>query len=234
VTGTLRLYRGIAVQEAAADSVIDAIRRDGLIVEGRFWSGLAVRDLKPRLEDLWRSSTLTMEITRPEDLPELPRICACADPSSAMYYACRHNRKGDHTASILIEFDADPDHVIVDGRDFLYTVIQLGNPVASREALERGFGTHVLRYADRAWSTPIADQSTRIACCDLATQDPSVIRAHASNSLVIGGRHSTRFSSALMVEAPVPPANVVSVERVDCRTYMLPDIDIDLDRSLGR
>jgi hypothetical protein len=234
VTGTLRLYRGIAVQEAAADSVIDAIRRDGLIVEGRFWSGLAVRDLKPRLEDLWRSSTLTMEITRPEDLPELPRICACADPSSAMYYACRHNRKGDHTASILIEFDADPDHVIVDGRDFLYTVMQLGNPVASREALERGFGTHVLCYADRAWSTPIADQSTRIACCDLPTQDQLVIRAHASNSLVIGGRHSTRFSSALMVEAPVPPANVVSVERVDCRTYVLPDIDIDLDRSLGR
>jgi hypothetical protein len=211
VTGTLRLCRGIAVQEAAADSVMDAIRRDGLVVEGRLWSGLAACDLKPRLEDLWRSSTLTMEITRPEDLPELPRICACADRGSAMYYACRHNRKGDHTASILIEFDADPDHVIVDGRDFLYTVMQLGNPVASREALERGFGPHVLRYADRAWSTPIADQLTRIACCDLATQDPLVIRAHASNGLVIGGRYSTRFSSALMVEAPIPPANVVSV-----------------------
>jgi hypothetical protein len=230
----MRLYRGIAVQKAAADFVIDTIRRDGLVVEGRLWSGLAVRDLKPRLEDLWRSPALTMEITRPEDLPALPRICACADRGSAMYYACSHNRKGDHTASILIEFDADLDHVIVDGRDFLYTVMQLGNPAASREPLERGFGSHVLRYADRAWSTPITDQLARIACCDLATQDPSVVRAHASNGLVISGRHLTRFSSALMVEAPIPPANVVSIERVDCRTYMLPDIDIDLDRSLGR
>jgi hypothetical protein len=73
-----------------------------------------------------------------------------------------------------------------------------------------------------------------IACCDLATQDPDVIRAHVSNGLVIGGRYNTRFSSAFMVTAPVPVAKIVSVERVDCRGYALPDVDVSLDRTLGR
>lgn len=232
--GTLRLYRGIAVQEATAESVVGAIRRDGLVVEGRFWSGLAAPDLKPRLERLWELPNLSMEITRPKDLPALPRICACGDRHSASYYACSHNRKGDHTASILIEFDADLADVIVDGRDFLYTVFQMGNPVASRVPLERVFGSAILRYADRAWSMPIADQLERIACADLASQDQEVIRDHASNALVIGGRYRTRFSSAFMVTAPVPSAKIASVERVDCRHYTLPDVDIDLDQTLGK
>ena len=232
--GTLRLDRGIAVQEADVASAMDAIRQEGLVVEGRFWSGLAVPDLKLRLEHLWQSPDLSLDITRPKDLPALPRICACADRRGALYYACSHNRKGDRTASILIEFEADLDDVVVDGRDFLYTVMQMGNPAASREPLERLYGPAVLRYADRAWSTPASDQRTRIACCDLATQDPEVIQAHASNCLVIGGRYRTRFSSAFMVTAPVSAAKIVSVQRVDCRAYAQPDIDIDLDQALGR
>jgi hypothetical protein len=229
---SLRLHRGIAVTEVAAPSVMDAIRRDGLVVEGRFWSGLAVPDLKPRLKDLWRSEDLTLEITRPKDLPALPRVCGCADRRGAIYYACSHNRTGDSTASILIEFEADLADVVVDGRDFLYTVLQMGSPAANRESLERLFGPAVLRYADCAWST--SDQRKRIACCDLATQDPDVIRAHALNGLVIGGRHRTRFSSAFLVAAPVSSARIVSVEQIDCCDYALPDIDISLDQALGR
>jgi hypothetical protein len=229
----LRLHRGIAVPEADAASVMDMIRQDGLVVEGRLWSGLAVPDLKSRLEQLWGSRDLSLKLTRPEDLPALPRICACADRRGAMYYACSHNRKGDRTASILIEFDADLADIVVDGRDFLYTVMQMGNPAASREPLEHLFGAAVLRYADRAWSMPPADLA-RVACCDLATQDPDVIRAHVSNGLVIGGRYNTRFSSAFMVTAPVPVTKIVSVERVDCRGYVLPDVDVSLDRTLGR
>jgi hypothetical protein len=37
-----------------------------------------------------------------------------------------------------------------------------------------------------------------------------------------------------MVAAPILPTKIVSVERVDCRGYVLPDIDVDLDRTLGR
>lgn len=196
---------------------------------------MAVPDLKPRLEDLWRSPDLSREITRPKDLPALPRICACGDRLSAMYYTCSHNRKGDHTASILIEFEANPAEVVLDGRDFLYTLFQLGSPIASRQPLERVFGAAVLRYADRAWSTPKSEQPTRIACCDLAIQDLDVIGSHAANDLVIGGRYGTRFTSAFMVAAPIRPSKICSVTRICCHGgYVLPDIDIDLDRTLGR
>lgn len=65
-----------------------------------------------------------------------------------MYYACTHNRKGENSAPILITLDADPDDVVILGRDFLFTVVQLGDPTLSREALERTFGQTVLRYAD--------------------------------------------------------------------------------------
>jgi hypothetical protein len=35
------------------------------------------------------------------------------------YYAWQHNRKGENTTPILIEFEASDDAVSIDGRDFL-------------------------------------------------------------------------------------------------------------------
>jgi hypothetical protein len=197
----MRLYRGIAVPESSAAVTVDAIREKGLLIEGRFWSGLAVHDLKARLEELWRSPDLSMEFTRPKSELPIQRICARARKRDALYYACSHNRKGKDAAPILITFQVEPPDVVIDGRDFLYTVAQLGNPAVSREPLERTFGPAVLRYADRAWGT--SDQRARIACVDLAVQDPEVIATHSANELVIGGRYRTRFSSAFMVRAPV-------------------------------
>jgi hypothetical protein len=188
-------------------------------------------DIKPQLGDLWRSPTLSTEITRP-DPKEMLGICACARKQDALYYACKHNRKAENTAPILVAFDTNPDDVTVDGRDFLYTVVQLGNPTTSRTRLERLFGPSILRYVDRAWATP--DQNVRIACIDLAIQDAEVIAAHAVNELVIGGRHKTRFASAFIVRGPVTAERIVAVERVDHRGYLLPEIDIALDEAIGR
>lgn len=224
----MRLYRGMTVPESTADATVAAIRDNGLLVEGRFWSGLAVHDLRGRLDALWDVPDLSLELTRPKGEEPLKRICACARERDAMYYACSHNRNAEDTAPILVAFDADPDDIVIDGRDFLYTVVQLGNPALSRAALERTFGSAVLRYADRAWA--ISDQLARIACVDLALHDPEVITAHAANELVIGGRYRTRFSSAFMVRAPVGPERIASVERIDHRGYVLPDIDIALER----
>ncbi|SDD08544.1 hypothetical protein SAMN05216337_1007140 [Bradyrhizobium brasilense] len=226
----MRLYRGIAVPESKANEAVAVIEGNGLLVGGRFWSGLAVHDLKMRLEPLWDEPGLSLKLTRPNSAEPLARVCACVRARDALYYACSHNRKGEDTTPILITFDADPDDVVIDGRDFLYTVIQLGNATLSRKALERVFGTAVLRYADRAWAS--ADQQVRIACADLAVQDPDVIGAHAANELVLGGRYRTRFSSAFMVRAPVPKERIASVERVDHRAYVLPDIDVALEQLL--
>jgi hypothetical protein len=228
----MRLYRGIAVPEASVGPTLAAIRENGLVIEGRFWSGLADVDLKPQLEPVWQITELTTKLTRPKDKPAIARICACAKKGDALYYACCHNRTGNDTAAILITFDVDQYDVVIDGRDFLATVFQLGNPSASREVLGKLFGKAALRYADRAWST--SDQSARIACCDLARQDDEVIAAHAANELVIGGRYRTRFSSAFMVRAPVPAERIISVDCVDHHGYVLPQIDIMLDQALGR
>src|SRR5215470_15128533 len=111
----MRLYRGIAVPEPSADATVDAIRRDGLATDAGFWRML-MYDIKPQLEDLWRSPTLSTEITRP-DPKEVLGICACARKQDALYYACSHNRNAENTASILVTFNANPDDVIVDGRD---------------------------------------------------------------------------------------------------------------------
>ena len=58
--------------------------------------------------------------------------------------------------------------MIVDGRDFLYTLFQLGDPVRARPIVERAYGRAILRFVDRAWS---AQNEHRIALCDLAVQD---------------------------------------------------------------
>ena len=226
----MRLYRGIAVPEWSADATVDAIRRDGLVAGAGFWRML-MYDIKPQLDDLWRSPDLSTAVTRP-DHKKMLGICACARKQDALYYACIHNREAENTAPILVMFEAEPADVIVDGRDFLYTIFQLGNPAASRTRVERLFGPSVLRYADRAWATP--NQNSRIACADLAIQNEEVITAHAANELVIGGRHRTRFASAFIVKGPVVPERIVAVERVDHRGYLLPEIDVTLDDAIGR
>jgi hypothetical protein len=225
----VRLYRGIAVPEASADATVAAIRCDGLRIDCGFWRMIGY-DIKARLENFWKSSELSTNLTRPKS-EEISLICACARELDALYYACSHRRTAENTAPILISFDADPTDVVVDGRDFLYTVVQLGTPTTSREPLGRLFGPTVLRYADRAWAT--SDQDVRIACVDLAIQDAGVISAHAANELVIGGRGRTRFTSAFMARAPVAAESIVSIERVDHHVYSLPEIDISLENALG-
>lgn len=226
----MRLYRGITVPEASADATVEAILKTGLLADSGRWQ-LSDSDLKPRLRQVWLSPDLATDLTRPKDEPPVSRICACARERDALYYACSHNRNGEDTASILITLEVDEADVVIDGRDFLATVFQFGNPAASREVLRRLFGPAVLRYADRAWST--SDDNERIAVCDLARQDEDVIAAHAANELVIGGRYRTRFSSAFLVRAPIAVERIVSVERVDHRGYVLPDIDVALDQALG-
>lgn len=179
---TMRLHRGIAVPRSDATDIAAAIRAQGLKpVEGG-WK-LMFHDLKPQLNSLWQRPTIRLSDTRPNtEYPEW--ICACAEELGATYYACRHNRTTERDAPLLITFEADIRRVIVDGRDFLYTLFQVGVPPRTRPIAERLFGAGILPYLDRAWSV---EGEQRIAICDLAIQDESVIRAHSLNSVVIGG-----------------------------------------------
>ena len=182
-------------------------------------------DLKPRLQDLWNLHTFAAsDFEAGETAPTW--VCACADREGALYYALKHNRSIDHDTPLLISFEAELADVIVDGRDFLFTLFQSGDPTKARSIAERLFGPAVLRYVDRAWQTE--NQQQRIALCKLAVQDDAVIAAHAGNRTVIGGRYWTRFCSAFLVRAPVAPSRILDVSPVAI-DFDLPAAEISLD-----
>ena len=185
-------------------------------------------DLKLRIDEIWRQPTITLADTRPE-APEPSWVCACAEEAGALYYACCHNKSAEKDTPILIVFDAELSEAIVDGRDFLYTLFQLGDPDRARPVVERIFGSPILRYIDRAWSKEKDKQKERIALCDLAVQDEAVVLAHAKNNTVIGGRYGTRFRSAFLVTSPVGPERIVDVRTVENDFDLLPDEEISLN-----
>jgi hypothetical protein len=136
-------------------------------------------------------------------------VAACADATGASYYANDHNRTDENNAPLLITFEANIRDVIIDGRDFLYTLFQFGDPDRADPVAELLFGSAIRRYLDRAWSTE--DQIQRICFCDLAVQDDAVIEAHARNATVIEGRYGTRFCNAFLVRLPIPADRIVDV-----------------------
>ncbi len=219
-----RFYRGISVSHHQAECVIANIRAHGL-QPGDGWWTMKAADLKRHIHEIWRKPTITLADTRPEG-SEPTWVCACAEEGGALYYACRHNKSADKDTPILIVFDMESSKAIVDGRDFLYTAFQLGDSTRARPVVERIFGSAILRYIDRAWSTE--EQEERIALCDLAVQDDDVIRAHAKNKIVIGGRYHTRFRSAFFVKSPIPAECISNVRTVE-DDFDPPDVEISLD-----
>src|ERR1700694_2662548 len=148
----MRFYRGIAVPSANAASTIADIRSQGLQVRDSGYRS-AFQDLKPHLDRFWSLPKVTgpdLELVPRDETP--PRACACADKVSALFYACSKNISAVDSASILVTFEADVADVIVDGRDFLFTLFQLGDPDLARPVAERLFGKAVLRYVDRSFA----------------------------------------------------------------------------------
>jgi hypothetical protein len=115
--------------------------------------------------------------------------------------------------------------VMVDGRDFLYTLFQFGYPERARPVARQLFGVGIESYLERAWST--RNQNERVALCDLAAQDDAVILAHASSETVICGRYGTRFRNAFLVHLPIPPARILGVSQLETsRTLPVPAITL--------
>lgn len=202
----MRFFRGIAVPADEVESTIAGVRLQGLASGQGNWR--MTHEHPGNLNVLYRKPNLSREDTRP-DTRAVAAVCACGEKLGAAYYACSHNLTSDNDTPILIEFEAPQSAAAIDGKDFLYTTFQIGDPERARHVLERSFGKAVLRYADRAWSSE--DQSFRVALCDLAIHDPEVIEAHHANDVVLAGRHKTIFRSAFTVELPVPPESIINV-----------------------
>ena len=218
----MRLYRGISVPAANADSIISAISREGL-AQGVGWMMIWEKVDDPL--QLLEKPDLSLTDTRGpyESLPVA--ICACGEPRGAELYAWVRNKSKENDTPIVIEIEVDPSNVAVDGRDFLYTTFGLGSRTKTSEALSKLFGPAVLEYAHRAWNSDDSDR--RIALCDLAIHDQRVVSHHYCNQLVIGGRHRTLFRNAFKIRLPIPAAAIVKVSRLTAYPGA-PPVDIHL------
>ncbi len=209
----MRFFRGIAVSSDAIKNAIKDIRSVGLLgTEGKW------RMEFPRtgsIDDLYSKTDLSTKDTRVRQQDELA-VCACGELCGAAYYALKHNRTKEEDIPLILEFEASEKSVAVDGRDFLYTAFQDGNPIRARPVLQTAFGEAVLRYADLAWKQKSQDK--RIALCDLAVRDPAVIRAHYDNKRVLSGRYGTVFRNAFLVKAPIPVSALICVRQLDFDT----------------
>jgi hypothetical protein len=220
----LDLYRGIAVSAADRDCVTTEVLTAGIRHSPQARYDFFLYPLRGRLAELRSKADLNLEDTRAE-LSD-PAVCACGDEEGAAYYALKHNRSSDHPVPLIVKFQAEPNDLCVDGRDFLYTVFQSGYSKPRSQAIERLFGAAAVSYASQAWASD--DQIYRIAMCDLACQDTDVILQHHRNPIVIGGRYRTVFKSAFFVKCPVPPARVVRVWSPDYNgNPPVPEVTLD-------
>lgn len=204
----LTFFRGITVPSASAEAIMADIRDNGLR-EGEYrWRTCQQWPSDPAA--LFAKPDLNTDDTRGDDVPALPAVCACGEEDGAAHYAWRHNRSGADDTPVIIQFKAPTELVGVDGKDFLYTAFQLGQPDRARPVLTELFGSRILRYAEPAWAR--RETSYVIAMCDLATIDPDVVASHHANAKVIAGRYGTLFRNAFTVRLPIAPDAIIRVE----------------------
>jgi len=213
-------YRGIAVPADNVVNVISDIKENGIAGQVGRWH---MDHHKPD-PGLIRKPDLKIEDTRPKGTG-VPAVCACGSIAGAAYYAWDHNKTKQNDTPIVITLEHDFDDVAVDGKDFLYSVLQFGDPTRGRESIRSIFGDRGLWFAEQAWNAE--DQGTRIAIGDLMIHHREVVEAHYENSLLIAGRHNTRFHSAFTISLPIRPSQIVDVV-VPPQRVRMPRPDVDL------
>lgn len=203
----MRFFRGISVSSSVATETVEDIKRRGLDANMGTWRMTYSRP--GLIDDLFSKDDLSCDDTRACLEEECPAVCACGELGGALYYGLQHNRTRDRDTPIIIEFEAEVDSVAVDGKDFLYTAFQIGDPNRAGPILYRAYGREIRKYAEKAWRQTCQD--TRIALCDLAVYDSDVARAHHASKLVLRGRHGTTFRNAFIVKLPIASRALVKV-----------------------
>lgn len=216
----MRFYRGISVPGDKADDVIKDILDNGITTHKWRW----LTDHHKPDPSLIEKPGLRLEDTRPNGTG-VPAVCACGTIEGAAYYAWAHNKTKDNDTPIIIEFEHGSDNVAVDGKDFLYAVLQFGDPDRAANIVRAVFGDKGLGYAEKAWANP--EQSAKIAIGDLMIHDPEVLSAHYANALTIAGRYNTRFRNAFTIGLPISALQIVDVQSPSA-PMSVPQPDVDL------
>lgn len=235
----MRLFRGIAISRNKVDDVIENLRKTGMRAGNGRWNIMAP-DLKKEFQkpakwvELISKDTLSIDETRKKGA-EI--ICACGDKESALYYACIHNKTVTNDTPVLIEFEAPMEDVWVDGRDFLYTMMQFWDRKTSsqrqkakvKKILVEVFGEGIIPYLQECFKT--CDSFRRVALVELAVNDHRVIEGFFKNESWIRGRQGTFFRSAFLVRSPILPSQTQSIQVVKT-TFIKPAKFLDLPEIL--
>lgn len=237
----LKLYRGIAVPTTESDAVVDGIKRQGLHFSDQQYYGKFIwKDLKPNLKELFDKPDLITEDTRPatvrvetargwhlEPIEGEQGVCF-ADKGTAERYALVTNRTKEKDESILISAEVEINDVVIDGRDFLYTVfgnLNTDNSTARHRAervLVAAYGSGIRRYIEKYLDGDAMKRKVdSIAICDLVVNDLEIIEHHFNSKLVLEGRFRTIFKSSFMVKMPLSTGHIVAVERISEATHHL-------------
>ena len=230
----ITLYRGITLTEGDVDRVLKDIRFNGLyITKDNFWRGFILKNLKNELKNLFDNPKLSRKETEASskwikttngshrEYTEGDTYICFADKSGAEYYALKHNITKEKTVPILIKASIEIENIMIDGRDFLYTVFGNMNPKdiakVNRQikVLKNIYGEKIEMYIQKIINHP---DSEKYAVCDLVVSDNDIIKHHSKNEIVIGGRNGTLFQSAFMIKIPVLPSLIESVEVLAAHT----------------
>lgn len=213
------LYRGLAVPFAEVQRVTADIIDHGLCkVDAMHWGSTMASPLEIRRQAVELGKTPGTIRDRIQEMSGRHVICGCGDILGATIYAQTYSRTDDERCCLLITYSMPVGDLIIDGKDFLYTVFQFWDRNHARhreivrDVLEIIFGKSILPYFDAA--AGLKDTIERVGICDLACVDVDVIRVHAQNSLLVHGRYNTKFCSAFQMQAPVPAERIISVARV--------------------
>ena len=207
------LYRGITLDPQTADADRAAIRQDGQLAVKSFWKNTMAspKQVRSRTSELARAPGKVRDEIK--SLPQTPLSYACSDFEGAARYAL--SARG---TPVVIAFETVLEEIIIDGKDFLYTVFQFwdrsgtGHRDRVRENLSTLFGPAMLGWFDLACRE--TDTMARIGLCDLGVHDFAAIKRHYANRTDIAGRHNRLFRSAFALPASLEPAAILDIQDV--------------------
>jgi len=153
--------------------------------------------------------------------------CVTSDVGSAKIYATRENEPG-----IVIKLNIKTDLLVIDGRDFLYSIFPRIIKKEAKEGkiklLSEIFGKKINLYITEGEKLKDYDSQYIFKYIDYICMDLDIIEAHINNVILINGRYSTRFTNAFGVIGGIQPQDVLEVIFANQISNNIPDVEINI------
>ncbi|WP_027339974.1 hypothetical protein [Halonatronum saccharophilum] len=138
----------------------------------------------------------------------------CGDSIGANFYATRQYEPG-----LVLHLKADISSLVIDGRDFLYTIIPIIIKKETQQKyakiLSQSFGTKIVDYLNSGSKLKDNSRNVLFRLVDYICMDLEIIKAHLKSNVLIKGRHNTNFKSAFGVIGDIKPNDIIKITKSD-------------------